>query len=62
MAGSKEPNDFEAHGSARRGALVYLPCPGCRQAVLLSDETRVAEDPETYECPRCEARFILEPG
>jgi predicted RNA-binding Zn-ribbon protein involved in translation (DUF1610 family) len=42
-----------------RRALVYLPCPACRRAVQLADETRVEDDPETYECPSCGARFLL---
>jgi predicted RNA-binding Zn-ribbon protein involved in translation (DUF1610 family) len=44
--------------SARR-ALVYMPCPACGRAVHFSHETRVEDDPETYECPHCGARVLL---
>jgi predicted RNA-binding Zn-ribbon protein involved in translation (DUF1610 family) len=60
MAKSNRPHeDFEARGRTGSRVLVYLPCPGCARAVLLSDETRVGDDPETYECPSCDARFVL---
>jgi predicted RNA-binding Zn-ribbon protein involved in translation (DUF1610 family) len=55
----EDTNEFEAEGRESRRALVYLPCPVCRRAVQLSDKTRVEDDPETYECPNCGARFYL---
>ena len=60
MAGQEENQDFEAHEAGPGGTRVYLPCPACGRAVLLSDEARVAVDPQTYECPNCDARFYLE--
>jgi predicted RNA-binding Zn-ribbon protein involved in translation (DUF1610 family) len=54
-----DTNEFEAEDPESRRVLVYLPCPVCRRAVQLSDKTRVEDDPETYECPNCGARFYL---
>jgi hypothetical protein len=54
-----DSNEFEAEGTESRRALVYMPCPVCRRAVQLSDKSRVEDDPETYECPNCGARFYL---
>ncbi len=58
--GRREGDDKQQSPRAgSRQALVYLPCPACRRAVQLSDESRVEDDPETYECPSCGARFLL---
>jgi predicted RNA-binding Zn-ribbon protein involved in translation (DUF1610 family) len=60
--GRHEGNDKQQLPSADlRRALVYLPCPACGRAVQLSDDTRVDDDPETYECSSCGARFLLVP-
>jgi DNA-directed RNA polymerase subunit RPC12/RpoP len=62
MARRKGDNsETEAHAPLRRRAVVYKPCAVCGRAVQLWDETRVQEDPETYECPHCGARFYLTP-
>jgi predicted RNA-binding Zn-ribbon protein involved in translation (DUF1610 family) len=60
MANQEGDSDLERDGQSRRSVLVYLPCPACGRAVRLSDDSRVAREPETYACPNCGARFYLE--
>jgi len=52
-------NHHEAPSADSRRVFVYLPCPACERAVQLSVETRVEDNPETYECPSCSALFLL---
>jgi predicted RNA-binding Zn-ribbon protein involved in translation (DUF1610 family) len=59
MGRQKGDDKRKAPTPESRRALVYLPCPACGRAVHLSDVTRVEDDPETYECPHCDARFLL---
>lgn len=59
MGRHKGDDNHEALSADSRRVLVYLPCPACGRAVQLSGETRVEDDPETYECPSCDARFLL---
>jgi predicted RNA-binding Zn-ribbon protein involved in translation (DUF1610 family) len=60
MANQERDSDLERDEQRGRSALVYRPCPACGRAVLLSDDSRIAREPETYECPNCGARFYLE--
>jgi DNA-directed RNA polymerase subunit RPC12/RpoP len=56
--GRHDDNAEQQHAERQR-ALVYLPCPACGSAVLLSDEVRVGEDPLTYRCAACGALLEL---
>jgi predicted RNA-binding Zn-ribbon protein involved in translation (DUF1610 family) len=59
--GSPEEHDVEA-SVARTGARVYVPCPACGSAVLLGYENRASYDPDSYDCPSCDARlYLVEP-
>ncbi|HEV2901620.1 MAG TPA: hypothetical protein VGW30_00010 [Gaiellaceae bacterium] len=55
MASHEKPR---SHDDAAR-ALVYVPCPACGRAVQLSDDHRVANDADAYECPNCGARMVV---
>jgi predicted RNA-binding Zn-ribbon protein involved in translation (DUF1610 family) len=57
MASREEHSRFHPHEDAR--ALVFVPCPDCGRGVRLSDDNRLADEPDTYECPSCDARFLL---
>jgi predicted RNA-binding Zn-ribbon protein involved in translation (DUF1610 family) len=62
MASREEENDPKPSppGSEQARALIYLPCPACGRAVQLSDENRVHGEPDTYVCPNCGNRFVLD--
>jgi predicted RNA-binding Zn-ribbon protein involved in translation (DUF1610 family) len=60
MASRKEEDAFHPQASEQARSLIYLPCPACGRAVQLSDDNRAAE-PDTYVCPSCAARFVVEP-
>jgi predicted RNA-binding Zn-ribbon protein involved in translation (DUF1610 family) len=60
MASRKEEHGFEAHESEPARSLIYLPCPSCGRAVQLSDDNRARGEPDTYVCPSCAARFLVD--
>jgi DNA-directed RNA polymerase subunit RPC12/RpoP len=41
--------------------LVYMPCPACSSAVLVSDDAQLETDPPTYRCGTCGALVELRP-
>jgi hypothetical protein len=57
MASRKEPTPRTTQNAAR--SLIFVPCPGCGRGVRLSDQHRVSDEPDTYECPACRARFYV---
>jgi predicted RNA-binding Zn-ribbon protein involved in translation (DUF1610 family) len=57
-----KPDEYEVEAAAaeiRRG-LVYIPCPACGHAVLISEEGRIRDDPPTFECRSCGAFLVVE--
>jgi predicted RNA-binding Zn-ribbon protein involved in translation (DUF1610 family) len=58
--GERNGNDVEASGADARRGHVYIPCPDCGKAVLISEVGRVDGDPPTYECPSCGALLAVE--
>jgi predicted RNA-binding Zn-ribbon protein involved in translation (DUF1610 family) len=57
----REPDEYkvEAASAEIRRGLVYLPCPACGRAVLVSEEGRIRDDPPTFECRSCGALLRL---
>jgi predicted RNA-binding Zn-ribbon protein involved in translation (DUF1610 family) len=58
----REPDEYEVEAASAevRHGLVYIPCPACARAVLISEEGRIEEDPPTFECPSCGAILVVE--
>jgi len=52
-------NDSPRRPASAARALVYVACPDCGRAVRLSDDNRVPDGPDAYECPNCGARFVF---
>ncbi len=57
----RQEDNAERSTAERSRPLVYLPCPACGSAVLLSDDARVTGEPPAYECALCGALFELRP-
>jgi predicted RNA-binding Zn-ribbon protein involved in translation (DUF1610 family) len=55
---SRKSHSPRSPASAAR-ALVYVACPDCGRAVRLSDDNRVSNKADAYECPNCGARFVF---
>jgi predicted RNA-binding Zn-ribbon protein involved in translation (DUF1610 family) len=55
---SHQPDDRPRRGEDA-SRFVYVPCPACGRGVRLSDENRIADEDDTYECPACGARLVV---
>jgi predicted RNA-binding Zn-ribbon protein involved in translation (DUF1610 family) len=55
-----DESEVEATSADARRGLVYIPCPACSGAVLISEGRRIRDDPPTFECPSCGAVFVVE--
>jgi predicted RNA-binding Zn-ribbon protein involved in translation (DUF1610 family) len=60
MASRKEEHAPHSQASEQARSLIYLPCPACGRAVQLSDDNRAGGEPDTYVCPSCAARFVVD--
>jgi hypothetical protein len=58
--GERDEYEVEAASLEIRRGLVYIPCPACSTAVLVSEEGRIRIDPPTFECPSCGALLVIE--
>jgi predicted RNA-binding Zn-ribbon protein involved in translation (DUF1610 family) len=58
--GERDEHEVEAASLEVRRGLVYVPCPACSGAVLISEEGRIRVDPPTLECPSCGAILVVE--
>jgi predicted RNA-binding Zn-ribbon protein involved in translation (DUF1610 family) len=56
----RDEYEVEAASAEVRLGFVYIPCPACGKAVLISEEGRIADDPPTLECRSCGAFLVLE--
>jgi uncharacterized Zn finger protein len=56
----RDENEVEASSADARSGLVYIPCPACSGAVLISEGRRITDDPPTFECPSCGAVLVVE--
>jgi len=56
---SQRRDDNPRRGNDNASRLVYVPCPACGRGVRLSDENRIADDADAYECPACGARLVV---
>jgi predicted RNA-binding Zn-ribbon protein involved in translation (DUF1610 family) len=56
----RDEYEVEAASAEVRLGLVYIACPACGKAVLISEEGRIEADPPTFECRSCGARLVLE--
>jgi predicted RNA-binding Zn-ribbon protein involved in translation (DUF1610 family) len=57
-----EPDEYEVEAASAevKHGLVYVACPACGKAVLISEEGRIRHDPPTFECRSCGAFLVLE--
>jgi transposase-like protein len=58
--GERDEYEVEAASLEVRRGLVYIPCPACTGAVLVSKEGRIRADPPTFECHSCGALLVVE--
>jgi predicted RNA-binding Zn-ribbon protein involved in translation (DUF1610 family) len=52
--------EVEAASAEIRQGLVYIPCPACGRAVLISEQGRIEVDPPTVQCPSCGVYLVVE--
>jgi predicted RNA-binding Zn-ribbon protein involved in translation (DUF1610 family) len=55
----RDEYEVEAASAEIRRGLVYIACPSCGRAVLISQEGRIRDDPPTFECRTCGAFLVL---
>jgi predicted RNA-binding Zn-ribbon protein involved in translation (DUF1610 family) len=60
MASRKEEDASYRQDREQARSLIYVPCPSCGRAVQLSDDNRAGGEPDTYVCPNCAARFVVD--
>jgi predicted RNA-binding Zn-ribbon protein involved in translation (DUF1610 family) len=58
--GEAERYEVDFSRAEVRAGQVYIPCPACGKAVLISEPRRVQNDLPTYECPACGAHLVVE--
>lgn len=56
----RDEYEVEAASAEVRHGLVFIPCPACGKAVLISEEGRIQDDPPAFECRSCGALLVLE--
>jgi predicted RNA-binding Zn-ribbon protein involved in translation (DUF1610 family) len=60
MASRKQETETQPQDREQVRSLIYLPCPACGRAVQLTDDNRADGEPDTYVCPNCTARLVVD--